>query len=56
MYTLLLILSATYSDVITTAVVPNMSYQECVQQINNIKANGKLVVESAQCVMQNSQQ
>ena len=56
MYTLLLILSATYSDVITTAVVPNMSYQECVQQISNIKANGKLVVESAQCVMQNSQQ
>ena len=56
MYTLLLILSATYSDMITTAVVPNMSYQECVQQISNIKANRKIVVESAQCVLQNSQQ
>lgn len=55
MYTLLLVLSVTYASPLATAVVPNLTYQECVQQINNIKTNSRIVVESAQCVAQANQ-
>lgn len=54
MYTLLLIITINYQTMPASVVIPNLSYQECTQQIANVKATD-VVVRTSQCVNQEQQ-